>query len=146
MDDQTIDDVTDNQADEPNTEEPTYIEGQEMATIALPLDSDGNPIHAGDYVLLRGRPDICHVVSMTTDGGDDDTVGETGLNGWMLHVRSACPQQGEGMKNYHAHYVKILELTPEQELLIDFYAEATRVGLLSYRTCKEYAERISVNE
>ena len=145
MDDQTLDDVTDNPTDEPNTDEPT---GEQVAaTIELPVDSDGNPIHAGDYVLLRGRADICHVVSMTTDGGDDDTVGENGLNGWMLHVRSACPQQGNGdVRNYHAHDAKVLELTPEQLLLIDFYNEAVKANALSYRTCKEYAERISVNE
>jgi hypothetical protein len=146
MADETLDETTDIPTDEPNTEEQTNAEEQVDATIELPIDADGNPIHVGDYVLVRGRADICCVVSMTTDGGDDDTVGENGLNGWVLHVKSAYPQQGEGMKNYHAHYVKVLELTPEQELLVDFFAEATRVGLLSYKTCKEYAEQFSVNE
>jgi hypothetical protein len=145
MDDQTLDDVADNQTDEQNTDEPTGE--QVVATIELPLDADGGPIHAGDYVFVRGRKDICRVVSMTTDGGNSDAPSGNGLNGWMLHVKSACAQQGfRDMRNYYAREVNVIELTPEQRLLIDFYNDAVKDDTLPHATCKQYAERITVNE
>lgn len=147
MDESTIDETI----DEPTTDDtPEEVQPEEEAssvTIDLPLDHDGTPVHVGDYVLVRGRSDINVVISMTTDGGDDDTVAGDGLNGWTLHVRQMCPQRnGNEMRNCRSHDVKVLELTPEEEMLIEFYGETMEIGFLKYQTCKDYSGLITVNE